>query len=110
MASTAAPATAAPKLVTSAPSPPALKIPEYTLEPIDGGAGGYLLLISLPNVASSREVDLEINEAAVDCHVPHVYARLHVPLPEHACLDDTNAMASWQSKTRQLKVTLPRKS
>lgn len=93
----------------SKPDAPSLPIPEHTLSPNPEG-GGYLLVVRLPKVARSSEVDLSIGPRIVEIEVPGMYAGLRVPLPKHPAVDDDEATARFDSKQRTLKLFLPTKS
>ena len=68
---------------------------------------GSTLLLRLPKVEHSADIDLEINAASVQVAATGLYQPLHVALPDG--LDDDRASARWDSKARELRVYLPRR-
>ena len=88
---------------------PSLPIPKHVLETVTAGAQGpgFTLIVSLPLVGKSREVDLSVNPDSVELSVPDKYGVLKVALPK--LVDDEALLAKYDTKMRSLKVWLPLK-
>ena len=85
-----------------------LPVPKYELElnRKDDPSGGHVLVVHLPGVRSSREVDLAVDSNTVEVEVPSMYAKLVVELPPG--VSDAKATARWTKGDSVLRVLLPR--
>ena len=103
----AAPAAAVGGAAGNGAPTPTLPTPDISLDADPESKGAYLLVIRLPKVVKSSQVDLEVSEDVVEVEVPGVYARISVPLS--APCDDDEAEARWDKVRKVLKVHLPPK-
>ena len=82
----------------------ALPLPEHTCE-VDGE--GMLLKVRLPLVAGSGQVELSVNEAAIEVDATGLYRPLRVPLPKAPKLNTDKASARFDKASKTLKIRLP---